>query len=258
MLTGETPESEFRSSLKTSFDPTRGITTTEVWKMAGGDGLTGLAAKYRALGYQFELDSNPHISTLTVTSPTPQGGEPDVQTDQWQMMCNEINIELYEYAFSLGLSITELATVKRGVADNAEGSTVDTTSWTANMVQLFKMKIKGVDFVHAGEHVLRHSTNVSANYTNNVSDNNINCIYTNSQLKNEITNGNYWTYPAPARIWTIVMNRPSGDTNGGDLRWGWRKLPSNETTAPNNRIEITTEYWFAGYPYFLYADAVAV
>jgi hypothetical protein len=28
-----------------------------------------------------------------------------------------------------------------------------------------------------------------------------------------------------------------------DYIWGWRKLPSTETTTSGNRVEITTEYW---------------
>jgi hypothetical protein len=40
-----------------------------------------------------------------------------------------------------------------------------------------------------------------------------------------------------------------------DLLWGWRKLPSTETTAANNRVDISTEYWLAAWSKLLYAAA---
>jgi hypothetical protein len=246
----------FRSSLKTSFDPARGIVTTEVWKMAGGDSLTGLAAQYLARGYQYELDSNPRISSLTVTSPTPQGGEQDVATDQWQIIANEIQLDVFEAPVAVALGYASLAKIKLAEKDHDEGSAPDTSGWTSDEISLFNLLVKGVKFYPVGQHVLRHTTNVSANYTSNVADSNIDAIYTNALLNNEIGSSAYWTYPAPARIQSIVSARATGTTDGGALRWGWRKLPSNETTAAHNRIDITTEYWFGGYPYFLYDNAV--
>jgi hypothetical protein len=240
-----------RTSFRTRFDPTRGKVTIETWKQAGGDGLNGLANTYKALGYEYDLDSNPRLSTLVVTSPAPQG-EDDTPTDQWQMLPNEINLDVYESPGARALGNTSLAMIKRGAKDHEDGIDVDTSSWSTGEIRLFNLVIKKVQFYPVGQHVLRHTTNANASYSSNVADTNVEAIYSNSALLSEISNASYWIYPAPARIRAIVNARASGTTDGGQLRWGWRKLPSQEITAANNRIDISTEYWFGQHSYFLY------
>jgi hypothetical protein len=40
-----------------------------------------------------------------------------------------------------------------------------------------------------------------------------------------------------------------------DYLWGWRKLPSTETTTAASRIEITTEYWLEQWSLYYYQTA---
>ena len=58
----------------------------------------------------------------------------------------------------------------------------------------------------------------------------------------------------PARLVYKIQNLPSPVTVSGYL-WGWRKLPSTETSAAGNRVEITTEYILDQWSTVLYQAA---
>ncbi len=242
----------FRTSRKESFDPSRGVTYTETWKSAGA-GVGDMTADCIARGQQYDLELSDRISTITITTQT-QGGSNDLAIDQWQMLTNEINLDVYESAAAVALGHAAIAKIKIAVnALEQDGTVTNTDAWSSNEIALFNLVVRGSQFFPVGRHILRHTTNAWSGYANNVSSQRVGEIYSNFDLGNEIgTFYHYWTYPAPARIQTLVSNSATGISDDGLLRWGWRKLPSNETTAPNNRIEITTEYWHAQYPYLLY------
>ncbi len=241
----------FLVSRKESFDPSRGITYTEVWKTPG-DNLSGMAKDCILRGQQYDLDPSPRISTITITTQT-QGGADDLAIDQWQMLTNEIHLDVYESPGAVALGQASIAKIKFAVKDLEDGTVTNTGAWTSNEVALFNLVVRGTQFFPVGRHILRHTTNAWSGYGGNVASVSVGNIYSNFELSNEIgTFYGYWTYPAPYRIQTLVNAAATGESDDGMLRWGWRKLPSNETTAPNNRIEITTEYWHAQYPYLLY------
>ncbi len=250
-VTKELATSSFLVSSKSSFDPNRGKTYTKVFKMAGGDGLNGMANDCKRRGEQYDLDSNPCISTLTVTTQT-EGGQSDIAVDQWQMMTNENQLEVWESAAGIAIGVAGQAKIKAAVLDNSEGTVADTSGWTTNEIRMFHLLIRGQQTFPFGQHVLRHTTNAWSGYTSNVASTGVGNILSNDLLVSEISNGNYWTYPAPARIVFLVNAAAFGTSDDGEARWGWRKLPSNEGTAPNNRIEITTEYWHAQYPFLTF------
>ena len=67
----------------------------------------------------------------------------------------------------------------------------------------------------------------------------------------ETTNAGSWVFPLPGRMAYKISNLAAPIVISGYL-WGWRKLPSTETTAAGNRIDITTEYWLEQWSTFIY------
>lgn len=96
------------------------------------------------------------------------------------------------------------------------------------------------------EYSLRHTTNASNRGYYNVANINVNCIYTQAQFYSEITNGNYWIFPAPVEIlgdlssiFNSLGTAPANFINGA-LKGG-----SSRVTTANNRVNIITEYLIA-------------
>lgn len=93
------------------------------------------------------------------------------------------------------------------------------------------------------QYSLRHMTNASNRGFYNVADENVNYIYTYANFISEITNTNYWIFPAPPEILGALsvifgnLSSPQSDYMQGALKGG-----SGRVTAANNRVNITTEY----------------
>ncbi|MGN6552317.1 MAG: hypothetical protein ACTHLW_01090 [Verrucomicrobiota bacterium] len=116
---------------------------------------------------------------------------------------------------------------------------------SAKAKQLSREIKKGQDAYASPQYVLRHTTNCSANSTNNISDINVDRLYTTSQLISEASDATLWIQPIPTRLKNKILTIPTqsaAPTESSYYLWSWRKLPSTETLTANNRIEINTEY----------------
>jgi hypothetical protein len=224
-----------------SYDPQRGLQIRIPWESAG-DNLRGLAAAYQQARVAYELEATPLKSRLVATASGGQLGIPDLTTDTWQILGNEIQKGLLEHP-------DVVAAIPADVRDKiykAELSGTDEASFSpalsAYASKVFDRLRRGATHYALGQYVLRHTTNVSNQYGNNVADFNIERIYTTSQLIGETTNSNSWIFPLPGRL-VFKLQNITAPTAKTDYLWGWRKLPSTETTTSGNRVEITTEYW---------------
>lgn len=106
---------------------------------------------------------------------------------------------------------------------------------------LYELIAGGQSEYRIANYVLRHTTNVSNQWQSNVADFGVNQIYTPAQLLSEISSAALWILPCPARLQYKISNIPSLPFVE-NFQWGWLKSPSTETSAANNRVDITTDY----------------
>lgn len=114
----------------------------------------------------------------------------------------------------------------------------------------YSLQLRGSEEYRHSQYVLRHTTNAPNRYTANISDVGVEMVYSTSKLLTECQNSGLWIFPLPARlaykIGQIVLPPPFGvlppNASAAGYTFGWLKSPSTETTAANNRIDITTEY----------------
>jgi hypothetical protein len=103
--------------------------------------------------------------------------------------------------------------------------------------------LAGQDAFYSDQYTLRHTTNASNRGYYNVADSNVNAIYTQAQFFSEITNGNYWIFPAPNEIIGALNSIFTGlGTAPANYLKGALKGGSSRVTAANNRVNIVTEY----------------
>jgi hypothetical protein len=237
-----------------TFDPVKGYSFVERWESAG-DNLRGVAAQYASLRIPYNFIPSGHKSVIIATSSQPEGGQTEVTTDTWQILANEIQKSLREHPTFSQLEVTNPGEVGAMYAAAANNDRPPNGSVSVTAVALYDLLIRGVTHYALGQYVLRHSTNVSNGYGVNVADVNIEHVYTPVQLLLETQNATFWINPLPGRLAYKISNLSSPVAKTGYL-WGWRKLPSTETTGANNRVDITTEYWLEQWPTVLYPAAV--
>lgn len=240
-----------------SFDPQRGQVISQRWQSAG-DGLAAVAVGYASARIQYNWTKSRHRSVLVANASSSQLGLPEVICDTWQILANEIQKDIKEFPAFQTMEASYPGTIGYVVRDVElynQGSDPGTPAPAAGAMPysgyLFDLLIHGATHFALGQYVLRHSTNASNLYSANIADINIERCYTTSQLLAEVQNGALWSFPMPGRMAFKLQNiaAPAAQAN---YQWGWRKLPSPETSTSNNRIEITTEYWLEQWHALLY------
>jgi hypothetical protein len=148
-----------------------------------------------------------------------------------------------------------IAKIRRAIDANATTISTgieDSHGDDANI--LFAIAIRGQDSYLLGQYVLRHTTNCSSGYSGNVSDTNVFKVYTTDQLLSECQSTSLWVQPLAGRLVSKIQNITAPEARNNYI-WGWLKKPSTEQTTPDNRIEITQEYWLEQWPTILYPAA---
>ncbi len=245
-----------RQPTEYTYDPQNGMQVVFKWEAAGGD-LWPLANAYAAARMGFTHIPNAAKSTLIATASGPQAGEGDFNTDTWEILANEIQKDMLEHPRSLAIEESFPGTLILVKHETESGKALATTPpWSSGAValgatRLYNLLVRGQTHFSLGQYVLRHTTNVSNAYNSNIADFNVERIYTTAQLLTEAGNSNLWTFPLPGRLAYKVQNLPV-PTARTDYLVGWRKLPSSENTAANNRVNITTEYWLEQWSLYAY------
>jgi hypothetical protein len=248
-----------RQSIKSSFSKSNGLTTVIEWA-APGDNLTGYANVLRQNGIQHDHTFAGGRSILIETASGGLAGVNDVATDRWELMANENMLDVKEHHNWVNLSDQTKALILRDVNRHLDKGKAPTREWLeteptaedrATATSFYEILVRGSSHFPVYNWVLRHTTSVSAEYTQNVADNGVNTIFTTAQLISEIGNSSYWIYPAPPRFRSKVGGLTFGAVSG--LTNGWLKKPSQESTGANNRIDISTEYVFAQWASIIYS-----
>jgi hypothetical protein len=243
------------------YDPNRGQIITQRWESAG-DNLLPIANACIQARMDYRYVRSQHKSSLVANAAASQLGYADVICDVWTIQANEIQKALQEHPGfqameaahpgTLGYVARDVDLYNQGMAP---GTPAPDSGAMPQSGYLFNLLIKGTAHYALGQYVLKHSTNVSNTYSANISDVNVERIYTTEQLLAETTNSGLWTYPLPGRLQYKLQNIPAPAAQTNYL-WSWRKLPSTESTSANNRVEISTEYWLELWHTFIYPPVV--
>lgn len=239
-----------RQADELTYDPQRGYSRTIRYECVG-ENLFGTANQLAALGYNYNLTSSGAKSVLIATSGAATDGQPEVTTDTWQILANEIQKDIREHPLFRAVSEADLQRIQSCLST---GITPQPAFVDANANTLFTHLVRGTTHYALSQYVLKHTTNVSNGYSANVADSNIERIYSSAQLIAEAQNGTLWAYPMPGRL-AYKINSIAAPTIRPGYMWGWRKLASTETTTAGNRIEISTEYWLEQWSLSLYSQA---
>lgn len=249
---------------RTSWDPNRGLVIYKVWESIDSADIEVKAAEARTWNRPYTIRSTGTKHTIeieTASSTTDPGSVEPVPIDRWEMPGNEIQKSIWEHRTLLGITARALNAARQHIAENKtydELETDEATLWATlttdqkNAIEAaYGLAERNMDHVALGQYVLRHVTNVGAGYSANISDSNVEKLYTTDQLLAEVTDPVLWIYPLPARMVWKIQNLAAPVAVTGFL-WSWRKLPSTEATAANGRIEISTEYWLEQWSTWLY------
>ena len=251
------------------FDPRAGQTLHQ--ELTGGiDELLAVFGLAQAQGASGELDVSPVLSKLSWDLPI-QGITIDGFTvadyvfDQWEVETNEVSESVFSDPITQSLvSANDRAVIARAIADGttlsagADACTSDgvganwptpvttfTVPTSGASLQLFNEMLKAQDAWGPFTYVVRHTSNVNSQSTYNVSDFNVNCLFTTAQLLSELENRSLWTYTIPNRLISkinaIPVQSPDATENPWYL-WSWKKSASREQINAQFRVDIVTEY----------------
>jgi len=239
-----------------SYDPQRGTSIRTRYESAG-DNLVATAEALAAGQIAYELTRSKFKSSLIASQTDNATG------DSWEIQANEIQKDVYEHWRCLAIEENwpgTLMRIRRDIEYLARGEAVgspapEAAAMAAGGTALMSLLTRGTTHYSISQYVLKHTTSVANTYDVNISDVNVECIYTTSQLLYECTLRRSWVFPLPRRLVFKIQRLPAPVARAGYL-WGWRKLPSTESNAARNRINITTEYWLEQWSTFLYDPAV--
>lgn len=256
-----------------TWDPRAGLQNGSQYKGVT-DVMLPESGKLQLDSVAHSLNESKGITTITLTGGSSSGGS-DGPVDNWQLLGNELQKSWAEHPNSLALEVKKIGTLGVlsqdaqifkdgkgliGVISNGNVAYPAASSGTGYLpfnfdsatynqaMQLFKLLISNSDHYSKGQPVLRHTQTVGDSYLGDLPQANEEKIYTTQQLLDECAG-----YPRklPLRLVNRIKNFPAPDDVTG-YRWGWRKLPINEITVGNFKIEITTEWYLDLWSTFYY------
>ena len=249
-------------------DPQRGWTGYYDYDGADQNAMADLQGDFIAAGCESELTWENDKASLTVTDSSGQ-----FTIDSWEVVGNNETRDLFSHpqfvnyivqiessstpSYQLGDIVADLraalesnqtatAAFDPGAGNTPENSPNPLAIYAGTVVSDFYTRyLQGSTGYKAAQYVLRHKTNVSNRWQVNISDIGIDQLYTPAQFFSEVTNSGLWIFPLPGRLVYKLMAIPDPTTpylTSQNFLWSWLKEASTETTAANNRVDITTEY----------------
>lgn len=224
------------------FDPQRGYIYGYDYKGASQSLMESLALSFNTLGLSTRLIFHQgDTASLEVEDPTQA-----YTIDTWQVVGNEESRDGWSHpAILASATLDQIALCKQhlNTPDTPDVAFADTgLSGLAAIVQReYSRQFTGQTDYRRGQYVLRHTTNAPSRWTANVADLNVDYIYSTAELLSETTNSSLWVYPLPPRLQYKISNIPAQSAVANYL-WGWLKSSTTESTAANNRVDLTTEY----------------
>ncbi len=230
------------------FDPQTGITVKNAFNGAGQAEMQALFLDMIRAGIASEITYENDKASLETSDSTEQ-----TTLDTWQILGNVESVDGLSHPTLLDLlNDASIARLRKALSENLPPSEIGFSSGgfsdseKAIINRFYTLQQRGSTDYRRAEYVLRHTTNAPNGYSVNIADIGVNMIYSPAKLLSEIQNSSLWTLPCPPRLAFKIANIPAivppDPSEGVNYFWGWLKSPSTETTAANNRIDISTEY----------------
>jgi hypothetical protein len=235
-----------------TYDPKNGIERQIVWQCPDPNGLYSIAASFEKLGYKYTFEPGLN-GTIVASAPSADDGQDETVTDTWEITANELQKDIREHWKFRQLSDSVQSSINANIKESAELSTIS-PPLTGNAVSFYKLMKSGTTHYAVSQFVLKHTTNVSDRYQTNVSDKNVEKLYTFDQLIAEASDASLWVNPIPGRLKAKLLSIKANYTPTAvdGYSWGWRKLASTERSNAKGRIDIQTEYWLEQWSSTLY------
>ncbi len=213
-----------------------------------------LARDYIFRGVDYSLSINHGICTLVATDSTG-----NFSIDVWEIGVNKLTHSIARHPIVLGIidRSSDGPMLRRGIKEAIESTDAyaDIPNLTAvaggdaaNLYAFLDAARIGEDSFTLSSCAVRHTTNVANRYNRNISDDNVDKIYTLSRFLSEAQDPSLWVYPMPGRLQykLSVLTSYFLGLYGSPAShlWGFFKQGSSESTAANNRVNIVTEYEF--------------
>jgi hypothetical protein len=231
------------------FDPTRGFLHRLHFRGASWNNMTALQQDFVRAGISCRLVANQgDTATLEVFDSTQQ-----YTIDSWEIVVNEEGRDGLSHPGLINALTTAsldadkiIASARQHLQDNDDPKALfepggDFDGAPAILKRFYSLQVRGSTEYRRAQYCLRHRTNAPNRWAANIADYGIDDIYTYAQLLAEVQNSGLWVFPLPSRL-AYKIGRIPVPTFQPNYLWGWLKSASTETAAPNNRIEITTEY----------------
>ncbi len=236
--------------ITTVFTPTGGWEKTLDFNGAGQDQMIALAYDYIRAGCSVQIVEENDKASLVVTDGTNQ-----FTLDTWEIVGNDLTLDIFQLpSLTIFATGNQIASMRDFVTNFPVGTIADViqtfldtalfAAWTTDQktlaYQVILLYIRGTTDYPYAQYVVRHTTNASNRWQQNISDFGVNSCYTPAQAFTEFQDSALWALPMPARLVYKLANIPTPDFQP-NYQWGYRKLPSTEGTAANNRISIVQE-----------------
>ncbi len=246
-----------RQSKTWKYDPQSGVTYCENWASFSERAAWALRNAFCQAGVSNDFDIE-HGKYILRTQDT----RGQYFLDTWQLQQNELQVSSLknprhfkhptDSRLDGAVPISDNALEDIAAMMNGTGAgTLDqlkealaAAGETAALRLLERMQRGETHFARSGC-VLRHTTNCPAEAQGwNVADTWVDCIYSFDELLAECSDASLWVKPIPTRL-AVKLNTLSADLGPAatNYQWGWLKRASTESTAADNRVDISTEYW---------------
>lgn len=240
--------------LEIDFDPHRGIVVHQEFHSAG-DNLVGWASVLINEGIAFTYTKSPIVSIIRATYSGGVLGFNDVPQPNWQVIGNETQKTVLASGIAAAglLSFPKLIQhVKLGVAALEQGNEAfeedlrnSLADGEVRYYDYLQLKLlKGETHFAVGQYALRRTISFSNFYTGDgmPDESGAEGIYAMSDIL-----GLGMPAVQQAQLASIfIPSSPAG------YAWSWRRLPSQSTTGAQNRVEVSTEWWWDAWDTKLY------
>ena len=241
-----------------TYDPENGDTFSEEYLNASEAQMFALAASYRSnrIPYQLTIENN-HATLVT------KDATGEYVLDTWQIENDELNpsslvnprnraliaLEVAGGVTAAALVLEDIGKVLNGEPATSGGTPLDydglkayftTHNMNASLRLLQRMQLGATNYFQARP-VVRHTTNASNRYNWNISNVDVESIYTPSAFFSEAQSSGLWLFPMPNALSAALAAVPEPAVRSNYL-WGYLKRPATVSTAANNRVDITTLY----------------
>lgn len=111
----------------------------------------------------------------------------------------------------------------------------------AEVQRAYSRQQRGSTEYRRQQYVVRHTTNCSNVFPRNIADIGVDCIYTMAEFLSESQDSGLWILPLPSSM-AYALGAIPQPVSQPFYQWGWLKSAPTRTTAPNNRVDINTEF----------------